>query len=248
MPDFLPKALGDPSSRLCFFLWGDGSASPQLGHPFGCHPLEGHPFWLLDHPNSSSRPTQPTWSHLALLGNASSYDRSHPFLRSCGSFPALGKASWDEEEEGKTLTSCLLEGIDGLVEAGQGGAVLPRSDLRVQRSEVEEDASLLEGQSPLVGWDPRQGVVPGEGKSQQLSMPWSWSPKCPCHVHTKHPHLWKGRLELDDIEGPFQPKPLHDPHGCRRSLEGFQCSGGLAGTIPIMVHPMGIVFPSPSPN
>lgn len=82
----------------------------------------------------------------------------------------------EEEEEEKPLTSCLLEGIDGLVEAGQGGAVLPCSDLGVQCSEVEEDTSLLEGQSPLVGWDSCQGVVPGEGKSQQLPIPWSRSP------------------------------------------------------------------------
>lgn len=143
----------------------------------------------------------------------------------------------------KPLTSCLLEGIDGLVEAGQGGAVLPRSDLGVQCSEVEEDTALLEGQSPLVGWDPRQRVIPGEGKSQQLPIPWSWFPKCPCHGPQKASSL----VEMDDLEDPFQPKPLHNPHGCRRSLKGFQCSGGLAGTIPTMEHPVGFVFPSPSP-
>lgn len=115
----------------------------------------------------------------------------------------MGKASWEEEEEGEPLTSCLLEGIDGLVEAGQGGAVLPCSDLGVQCSEVEEDTSLLEGQSPLVGWDPCQGVVPGEGKSQQLLISWSQSPNCPCHGPQKVSLLMEKGLELDDLEGPF---------------------------------------------
>lgn len=171
--------------------------------------------------------------------------------------PTLSRASeayshlWEkreEEEEEKPLTSCLLEGIDGLVEAGQGGAVLPCSDLGVQCSEVEEDTSLLEGQSPLVGWDSCQGVVPGEGKSQQLPIPWSRSPECPCHGPQKVSSLMERGLELDELEGPFQPIPLHDPCGCRRSPKGFQCSGTIAGIIPIMVHPMGFVFPSPSPN
>lgn len=105
---------------------------------------------------------------------------------------------WEEEEEGKALTSCLLEGIDGLVEAGQGGAVLPRSDLGVQRSEVEEDTSLLEGQSPLVGWDPCQGVVPGEGKSQQLPHPLVMVPKVSLSWSTQsvlaHGKGWKGMI------------------------------------------------------
>lgn len=45
----------------------------------------------------------------------------------------------------------------------------------------------------------------------------------PVMVH-KVPSLMERGLELGDLEGPFQPKPPHDPHGCRRSLKGFQCS------------------------
>ena len=74
-------------------------------------------------------------------------------------------------EGGNPRTGRLLEGIDGLVEPRQGCTVLPRSDLGVRGSDVEEHAALLKGQCPLVGWDPRQGIIPGEGKSQELPVP-----------------------------------------------------------------------------
>lgn len=93
-------------------------------------------------------------------------DYSHPM-------EMLPARPWGTGEAGNPHTGRLLKGIDGLVEPRQGCTVLPCSDLGVQGSDVEKHAALLKGQRPLVGWDPRQGVVPGEGKSQQLPIPGS---------------------------------------------------------------------------
>lgn len=80
---------------------------------------------------------------------------------------------WGTREAGNPRTGRLLKSIDGLVEPRQGCTVLPRSNLGVQGSDVEKHTALLKRQRPLVGWDPCQGVIPGEGKSQQLPIPGS---------------------------------------------------------------------------
>lgn len=57
-------------------------------------------------------------------------------------------------------TRSSLKGVYGSVDAGGNAAVLPRSDLRVQSSDVEQHAALLEGQRALRRRDARQRVVP----------------------------------------------------------------------------------------
>lgn len=42
-------------------------------------------------------------------------------------------------------------------------AVLASPNLGVQGPDVEKHTGLLEGQGPLLGWDPRQRVIPVAG-------------------------------------------------------------------------------------
>lgn len=68
-------------------------------------------------------------------------------------------------------TCSSLKGIYGFVYASCCGAVLPRSDLRVQSTDIEQNAAFLEGQRALARWDTCQRVVPErQTTSVQLMM------------------------------------------------------------------------------
>ena len=54
------------------------------------------------------------------------------------------------------------EVVDRGVESPRRPPVLPRPDLRVESSDVEQDGGLLEGDSSLTTWHSVQRIVPGK--------------------------------------------------------------------------------------
>ena len=82
------------------------------------------------------------------------------------------------------LTSSPLKGFHGAADALGAGSVLASPDLGVQGADVEQHAALLEGQGALLGWEPRQRVIPAglhqAGKSSLKKLGVSGRPRGSC--------------------------------------------------------------------